>query len=187
MPAWRAGLSVILTELGLYDEAREQVAVLTVDGLDALRRDQDWLFLMGALAETCSALGDATAATECYELLAPFSDRCIVLGDGYVLWCSAEKSLGILALVAGRSDLACSHLERALAVHRSIDARPLVARTQFELARASFASGCDARAVAARLGDARRLSTRLGQYGLVRAIEGFASSHGIQTPTGTAA
>jgi DNA-binding SARP family transcriptional activator/tetratricopeptide (TPR) repeat protein len=182
VPAWRAGLSVILAELGLYDEARDQVAELAARGLDALRRDQEWLFLMGALAETCSALGDAAVATECYELLAPFADRCIVLGDGYVLWCSAEKSLGILALAAGRSDLACRHLDQALTVHRSIDARPLVARTQFEHARALLASNIDAAKVAERLSDARRLSTQLGQYGLVRAIERFASERGIRTP-----
>ena len=72
---------------------------------------------MGAIAETCSLVGAHDVATECYELLSPFADRCIVLGDGYVLWCSVEKSLGLLALTIGRADDACRHLERALSVH----------------------------------------------------------------------
>ena len=63
VPAWRAGLSVILSETGLYEEAREQLAALTVNGLGTLRRDQEWLFLMGAVAETCSSIGAADVAT----------------------------------------------------------------------------------------------------------------------------
>ncbi len=81
---------------------------------------------MGPAAETCSLIGDADIADECYELLAPFADRCIVLGDGYVLWCSVEKSLGLLARTLGRTEDACRHLERALAVHRRLEAPPLV-------------------------------------------------------------
>jgi len=138
---------------------------------------------MGAVAETCSLIGevDVDVATECYELLAPFADRCIVLGDGYVLWCSVEKSLGLLARTLGRADDACRHLERALAVHRRLEAPPLVARTSFELARALHAAGAEPAAVTGRLETARREATRLGQYGLLRWIEAFGSTaHGTR-------
>ena len=182
VPAWRAGLSVILAELGLVDEAREQLAVLAVDGLDAFRPDQEWLFLMGAIAETCSTIGATDIAAECYELLAPFADRCIVLGDGYVLWCSAEKSLGILARTVGRALDACRHLDRALAVHRSLGAHPLVARTAFEYARALHEANADPAVVTQQLTNARRQATQLGQFGLLRSIEVFTHSSNVRTP-----
>jgi DNA-binding SARP family transcriptional activator len=176
VPAWRAGLSVILGELGLDEEAREQVTILTGTGLCEIRRDQEWLFLMGALAETCSLIGARDVAAECYELLTPFADRCIVLGDGYVLWCSVEKSLGLLAHTIGRAEVACGHLERALAVHRELGAPPLVARTSFELARALHFAGAGSEAVARRLEFARDEAAALGQYGLLRRVEIFSSA-----------
>jgi DNA-binding SARP family transcriptional activator/tetratricopeptide (TPR) repeat protein len=176
VPAWRAGLSVILAELGLLDEAREQLAVLAANGLGTLRRDQEWLFSMGAIAETCSTIGASDIAVECYELLSSFADRCIVLGDGYVLWCSAEKSLGILARTAGRPLDACRHLDRALAVHQSLGAHPLVARTAFEYARALHEANADPELVALQLTNARRRATQLGQFGLLRSIEVFTHS-----------
>lgn len=176
VPAWRAGLSVILAELSLKEEAREQLAALTAGGLAGIRRDQEWLFLMGAVAETCSLIDAPDVAAECYELLAPFANRCIVLGDGYVLWCSVEKSLGLLARTLGRSETACRHLERALTVHQKLDAPPLVSRTSFELARALHDAGAEPAAVAARLELARQGATKLGQYGLLRWIETFSST-----------
>jgi hypothetical protein len=179
VPAWRAGLSVILAELGLNDEARGQLAVLAGAGLARIRQDQEWLFLMGAVAETCSLIDARDVAADCYELLAPFAERCIVLGDGYVFWCSVEKSLGLLARTLGRAADACRHLERALSVHLQLGARPLVARTSFELARALSAAGAEPAAVTGRLDFARQEATRLGQYGLLRWIEIFSSTlHG---------
>ncbi len=183
VPAWRAGLSVILAELGLHDEASEQLAVLTGGGLARIRQDQEWLFLMGAVAETCSMIDAPDVASECYELLLPFADRCIVLGDGYVLWCSVEKSLGLLARVLGRADDACGHLERALSVHRRLDAPPLVTRARFELARGLHAAGAEPAAVTALLTAARQEATNLGQYGLLRWIETFSSTlDGMRPP-----
>jgi hypothetical protein len=176
VPAWRAGLSVILAELGLHDEAREQLAVLSSHGLAAHRRDQEWLFLLGAIAETCSTVDAPEVAGECYELLAPYAKRCIVLGDGFVLWCSAEKSLGILARSAGRAVDACGHLERALVVHRSLGSPPLVARTEFELARALTDAGTEPMTVSGYLDSARLGATTLGQFGLLRSIELFEST-----------
>jgi DNA-binding SARP family transcriptional activator/ABC-type transporter Mla MlaB component len=180
VPAWRAGLSVILAELGLHEEAREQIGVLTAGGLSAVRQDQEWLFLMGALAETCSVVGLPDVAAQCYEMLTPFADRCIVLGDGYVLWCSVEKSLGLLARVLGRADDACRHLERALAVHRALDSPPLVSRASFELARALHVAGSDPAVVTSQLESARHQATRLGQFGLLRWIELFTATSGAR-------
>jgi hypothetical protein len=184
VPASRAGLSVILAELGLHDEARQQLDILAEDGLATLRQDQEWLFLLGAVAETCSQIEAPHVAAECYHLLAPCAGRCVVLFDGYVLWCSAEKSLGILARSAGWLDEACRHLVRARTVHRSLGARPLVARTDFELARALHLAGADPATVTGHLTDARREAAGLGQFGLLQRIEIFTSGSGLTGPTG---
>jgi hypothetical protein len=69
----------------------------------------------------------------------------------------------------------CRHLERALSVHEKLDARPLVARTKFELARALHAAGAEPSVVARPLELARKEATKLGQYGLLRWIEMFSS------------
>jgi len=183
VPAWRAGLSVILAELGLKSEAREQLVILRGHGLERIRQDQEWLFLMGAIAETCSMIDDPDIAAECYQLLAPFADRCIVLGDGYVLWFSVEKSLGILALTTGRATIARGHLERALGVHSTLGALPLVSRTHFELARTFYEAGDEPSVVTKRLELARHLATGLGQYGLLRSIETFSSQFCPSRPT----
>ena len=178
VPAWRAGLSVILAELGLDDEAGEQLAILTGGGLAGIRRDQEWLFLMGAVAETCSLIGARDVAAECYELLTPFSDRCIVLGDGYVLWCSVEKSLGILARTLRCAEVSCRQ-SRTGAVRAPQTGRAATRRaTNLELARALNDAHADPKAVTHRLELARREATALGQYGLLRWIEMFGSTLG---------
>jgi tetratricopeptide (TPR) repeat protein len=171
--AWRAGLSVILAELGRGEEARSELKRVIGNGLETVRRDQEWLFTMGALAETCSIVDDATTAARIYEELAPFADRAVVLGEGYVLWCSAHKSLGILARTAGQPDRACEHLARALEVHRAFSAHALVARTMFEQARALKAAHAPATAIGDALNEALALATALGQNGLIRSIEQF--------------
>jgi hypothetical protein len=130
---------------------------------------------MGALAETCALLADASTAADIYELLSPFAERAIVLGEGYVLWCSAQKSLGILARTIGDHEEACRHLVRALEIHRAFAAPPLVARTTFEYARALHAADGPAARVNESLEAARTLATSLGQTGLVHSIEKFGS------------
>jgi DNA-binding SARP family transcriptional activator len=172
-PAWRAGLSVIMAELGLRHEARAEMHRLVGGGAGGLRRDHEWLFVMGALAETCSLLGDASVSADIYGLLAPFADRCVVMGEGYVLWCSAEKSLGILALGAGRFAEACGHLHRALAVHQALGAAPLEARTSFEYARALAGVGAAPAEIEHRLAHAKGIAVELGQHGLLRRIDEF--------------
>jgi DNA-binding SARP family transcriptional activator/tetratricopeptide (TPR) repeat protein len=173
--AWRAGLSVILAELGHFEDARAEMSRVVGQGLGTLRRDQEWLFTMGALAETCALLADASTAADIYELLSPFAERAIVLGEGYVLWCSAQKSLGILARTIGDHEEACRHLVRALEIHRAFAAPPLVARTTFEYARALHAADGPAARVNESLEAARTLATSLGQTGLVHSIEKFGS------------
>ena len=171
--AWRAGLSVILAELGYLDEARAELNRVVGKGLATLRRDQEWLFTMGALAETCAVLADASTAADIYELLTPFAERAVVLGEGYVLWCSAQKSLGILARTIGQPEEACGHLFRALEVHRSFSAQPLIARTLFEYARALDAAGAPKAKISESLDAALTLATSIGQRGLIRSMQGF--------------
>ena len=67
IPAWRAGLALLLVELGRPDEARSELDVLAADGLDAFPRDANWLIGITLMAEVCGALGDARRAEALYE------------------------------------------------------------------------------------------------------------------------
>lgn len=172
VPAWRAGLAVLYAEAGRIEQARVIVDRLT-SGLAQIRRDQNWLFCMGALAEVCAVAGSPAQARAVYDVLRPHAEQFVTLGDGYATWCSVEKSLGIAARTMGRADVATWHLARALRAHRALRARPLVARTEYEYALALLdrrESHEDARR---HLRTALTSARSLGMTGLARHSERF--------------
>jgi DNA-binding SARP family transcriptional activator len=168
VPAWRAGLSVLLAEAGEADEARAEVDGILAAGLGTIRRDQNWAFCIAALAETCGRLDDGERAAPVYEQLLPFDGRFIVLGDGYAVWCAVAKSLGILARAGRQFDIARAHLEAALAAHRAAGADALIARTEAELATVLAATGYEREAAEHRLA-AVESAARTGQQGVLAA------------------
>jgi hypothetical protein len=86
--------------------------------------------------KTCGRLNDCDRAGPVYEQLLPFDGRFVVLGDGYAVWCSVAKSLGILARAGRRLDAARAHLETALVAHQAAGAAALAPRTRAELTTA---------------------------------------------------
>ena len=82
---------------------------------------------------------------------------------------SADFYLGLLARAAGRSSDAIGHLEAALADHERLTARPLAARTRFELALALLDSGRPDDLSRARvlLHEAHAAATSLGMTALL--------------------
>ncbi len=170
VPAWRAGLAVLYSEAGRNDQAAAEVDRLA-HGLDEVRRDQNWLFCMGALAEACGGVGNASLAGRLYDLLRPHADQFVILGDGYALWCSVEQSLGILARTMGRADLARWHLPRALRTHRAVGARPLLARTEYEYALALLDGGEEVGQAGTHLRAALASARELGMSALAQRSE----------------
>jgi hypothetical protein len=79
-PSWRLPLALMQLAAGEPEAAKTELHQLTANGLSRVRRDANWLATMTLLAEICAALGDEGSAPMLYELLAPYGDRCVVVG-----------------------------------------------------------------------------------------------------------
>jgi DNA-binding CsgD family transcriptional regulator len=132
--AWRPGLAVIYSELGLEQEARTEFERLAAQDFADLPRDAMWLACLVYLTEVCTFLGDAQRAATLYTLLAPCAGRPIVVGFTGVFYGAASRYLGMLATTMARWEEAQQHFEDALAMNAGMGARPWLAHTQHQYA-----------------------------------------------------
>jgi DNA-binding SARP family transcriptional activator len=135
-PSWRLPLALMQLAAGEPRAARTELNQLTANGLVRIRRDANWLATMTLLAEICAALGEQGPAPTIYDLLAPYSDRCVVVGFASVCRSSISLQLGQLAALMGRWPAADQHFSAALTANRRIGARPALAHTRYRYARA---------------------------------------------------
>lgn len=132
--AWRPGLAVIYSELGLLQEARAEFERLASNHFADIPRDAIWLACIVYLAEVCTALGDATRAATLYDLLAPCARQNIVVGFTGASYGAAARYLGMLAATMADWARAQTHFEAALAMNTRMEARPWLAHTQYQYA-----------------------------------------------------
>ena len=107
-----AALAVVAASAGDEVTARSALARLGAGRLGGLPRGSVWLVTMAAVCDAANALADAEAASEAYELLAPFADLPVLVGLGVACFGSVHRPLGIAALTFGNIDLAIDHLDR---------------------------------------------------------------------------
>jgi tetratricopeptide (TPR) repeat protein len=143
IPGWRCVLALLHAETGRHDEARRALEELSSAEFRVLPLDGIWLGAIAHLSEAAAAVGDGERAEVLYRLLQPYADRNIVIAWAAVCAGSASRHLGLLAAVLGRPGQAIAHFEDALAMNERMRARPLVARTQLELAQLLLADGGD--------------------------------------------
>jgi DNA-binding CsgD family transcriptional regulator/tetratricopeptide (TPR) repeat protein len=171
--AWRPGLSAMLAELGMENEARRELAHIHSTGLDQLRPSL-WLASLTYLADSCAALGDAELAAEVYSELLPYAGGNVMIGHLVSCYGAADRYLGKLAAVLGEWDDAEAHFEAALELNARLGAQTWLAHTQYEYARMLLArrtSGDRSRA-AALVGKAISLAESVGLVALAgRAAE----------------
>ncbi len=170
--AWRAAAALALARSGRLDLAAEELRRVTDHGLGELIRDTGRLHPLASLAEVAWLVGDSPRAALVGPLLEPFADRLIVAGRGRVCTGSVARTCGLVAASTHRWDDAGHHLLSAQAVHRSIGALPLLARTRWEWSTVLLQRG--------RKGDRRRaaewrrkseeLATRFGMSRLLEEI-----------------
>jgi class 3 adenylate cyclase/tetratricopeptide (TPR) repeat protein len=139
--AWRPGLAVIYSELGLQTEARAEFEDLAQHGFAELPRDAGWMGTMAYLVDVCTFLGDRLRADMLYRILVPFAGRSVVVGSGVACYGALSRYLGALAATLERWDDAARHFEDALASNARMDARPFLARTQEQYANMLLARG----------------------------------------------
>jgi class 3 adenylate cyclase len=157
VPGWRIALAYLYAECGRDDDARREIAI-ALDGLATHPEDAVWMPSMAMLANACALEDDAAGCARVYELLLPYAGRAVIVGAGVVCAGPVAFYLGLLAMTMRRSVEAALHFETAVAMCERLEARPWLARVQFNYARMLFARG---------EGDDRAKATTL----LARALE----------------
>jgi hypothetical protein len=102
--------------------------------------DQNWLMSIGHLASACAFLRDVGRARVLYRMLSPYASRAMVTPSACFYQGPIALHLAVLGVRLGLAD-AAGHFEHALELDRRMRARPWLARTQYEYARALLA--CD--------------------------------------------
>jgi hypothetical protein len=168
LAGFRAALALAHAETGDVPAARDVFDTLSENRFSTVPRDMTWTGSLFVLAEVCAVLGDAERARVLYELLEPYSGRMVVIADLALVPGGVDRGLGQLAAAVEDWPAAETHLRRALDLEVSLRAAPLVARTQYWLARSMLASGAPDAAPAAvdLLDTAARSAATLGMADL---------------------
>jgi DNA-binding CsgD family transcriptional regulator len=132
--AWCPGLALIYSELGRTREARTEFEYLARYDFTDLPRDALWMASMTYLTDVCTFLGDTARAALLYELLLPYAERTVVIGNAVACYGAMSRYLGLLAATMGHWDTAAQYFEDALAMNAHMDARPWLAHTQYAYA-----------------------------------------------------
>ena len=149
---WAAGFERLLQatsalgmlEMGKGEKAQGSFDELARGDFEDLERDENWMLLMGSLAELALQLGDGRRAALVYQALRPYSGLMVSHDLLRTVLGSVEAVLGRLAGALGRGSEAVGHLERGLARERAFGAGPACERTAAALA---MARGGDAEAL----------------------------------------
>lgn len=125
-------------ETGHPNEARAMFDLLARDRSATVHRGPNWLLAIALLAELAVLLDDIDSARALYELMVPYASL-IVVGPHFFPMGSAARYAGILAAALSRPDEAIRYLEQAAAANERIGARPWLAHTDADRARALLA------------------------------------------------
>ena len=80
IPAYKATLAFNYTETGDLDQARPIFEELAQNDFAGLPRDGNWPIAMLLLSQIAAALGDTARAQTIYDMIAPYANRCVVVG-----------------------------------------------------------------------------------------------------------
>ena len=148
-----------LARAGLHGEAKALVDELAQNDFASLPFDQEWLYAMSLLAETCTLLGDRSTAAVLYRLMTPYGALSAVdVAEGFMG--SMSRYLALLARVRGDLDAAARHFEAAIEMNEQMGARPWLAYTQHDYAR--LLEGSDPERAEQLLAEARAIHADLG-------------------------
>src|SRR5947208_1980474 len=130
--AHAAALVLIEAEHGAWDQARGRFGELATAGVAEMRPDMVYVWALALLAHGCCMLGSRQHAMHLYQALLPFADRAAVAAGAVMCAGSVSRYLGGLAALSGDIAAAEEHFQAAIAHHRRLGARPLLARTLHE-------------------------------------------------------
>jgi hypothetical protein len=162
--AHAAALVLIDAEHGAWEQARGRFGELATAGVAAMRPDMLYVWALALLARGCCVLGSQQHAMPLYQALLPFAGRAAVAAGAVMCAGSVDRYLGGLAALSGQTGAAEEHFQAAIAHHRRLGARPLLARTLHEYAQllAARAAGSDHARAAGALAEARAITAECG-------------------------
>ena len=132
--AWRPGLAVIFSDLGLVADARAEFDILAEHDFADLPLDGVWMGTMTFLVDVCTFLQDSARAETLYRKLIPFAGLNAVVSNSTACYGAVSRYLGALSTTLERWDDAARHFEDALAMNARMDARTWLAHTQQQYA-----------------------------------------------------
>jgi predicted ATPase/DNA-binding winged helix-turn-helix (wHTH) protein len=137
--AMKTSLAFALFLRGDVEGSRQTFNALAARGFETIRHDEHWLVTIGTLSSVAIMLDDRARAAQLYELLRPYDDLMVVHDLLRSIGGSVASSLGGLATVLGRYDVAAAHFEKALAKESAVspvialtDSRPGLVRLLFK-------------------------------------------------------
>jgi hypothetical protein len=165
---WQAmGAALTYARLEDHAGARQQIDLLP----EEYRPPFPNMFAMFFVAEAAALVGPRDFALRLHERIRQLPDEYVVLGMSYMSWEGPKARVSaLLAAYLERWDEAFAFFDEAIARCRRLGARPYLARTEYEQARALLARGAAGDRERARglLASARAAAVELGMPGLVR-------------------
>lgn len=184
VPATRAALAALYTELGREAEARSEFERLAAHDFCDLPHDVTWLTAVAYLAHTCAFLRDARRGALLYRLLAPHAH--LHVGAVYFSYLgSVSHYLAILAATMERYTEAEQQFRQALQAEARMGARPAVARTQLAYAEMLLRRDhhSDREQATALLDEALQTAHSLTMEGLGKKLEALRASQSTTAVT----
>lgn len=170
--AWKSAEVGLLARVGRTEEARSGLAEL-VDRVASAPKNSLWLSLYSAFGMAVSLLDDVRGAEVAYDALLPYQERVshTPMGGPVLCWGAISLTLAQCARVLERWDDAIDHFEAALEMHARLGARPYLARTQLDFARALFESDRALDRAKNLLRESEMIGRELGLDALVADVE----------------
>jgi tetratricopeptide (TPR) repeat protein len=175
--AWRPGLALIYADLDRLAEAQTEFERLAEGDFASIPRDSLWQTCLCYLAEVCDRLQDPVRAAVLHELLRPYAEQTVVVGNATVCLGATSRFLGQLAATMSRWDLAEVYFRHALDLNERMRAGPWLAHARYQYARMllSRAGPGDAARAAELVGQAQAAARELGMQSLMtRTLNGLA-------------
>jgi len=171
--AWRPGLAVIYADLEQREDAAAAFQRLAADGFQSIPRDSLWQASLCYLVDVCDYLGDAEHAATLYDMLLPYADLTVMLGNATVCLGATSRFLGQLAATMARWQDSEAHFEHALALNGRMEAVPWIAHTRFQYSRQLMRRGRreDAERAVQLLDESIAAARQHGMYGLLSRIK----------------
>ncbi len=141
IPGMRSTLAYVYCHLDNKAEVLRAFEEVAARDFADLSRDGSYITDLSSLSYICHFLGDERRATMLYELMLPYTGRCIVTGNAGVNVGSISAALTLLAITMRRWEEADRHSEEAIEMNTQMNAKTFAAQSRYVYAASLLARG----------------------------------------------